>query len=324
MPSVSVIIPVYNAEKYIERCARSLFEQTLEDIEYIFVNDCSLDESIQILDQTMQYYPHRRSQVKVISHQANMGQAKTRLTGMQLAKGEYVIHCDSDDWVDSALYEKMYSIAKSNELDVVVCDLLLEKVNTRDLRIGTRAGDVNTFILNLLFQKNPVSLCNKLIKRSLYSFVTKYPTNDMGEDMAIVLQIVKFCKTLSYIQDAYYHYDCTTMSITRRDTKAVVLSRAIQACKNVDLAVAPYKDSQEDKIQAGITHLKFNQRKHFMPIINYLDVYKLWRNTFQEINTDVLFTKKVLIPTRDRITFFLTLLGILPLIKKMIQRNIIC
>ena len=82
MPKVSIIVPIYNVQSYIERCARSLFSQTLDELEYIFVNDCTPDSSITILNHVLQDYPHRKSQVKIINRIQNGGQAAARTDGM--------------------------------------------------------------------------------------------------------------------------------------------------------------------------------------------------------------------------------------------------
>lgn len=91
MYSVSVIIPVYKVEKYIERCARSLFEQTLESIEFIFVDDCSPDQSIKILQSVLQEYPHRTPHTKIIRHERNRGLAAARNTGRACADRKSVV-----------------------------------------------------------------------------------------------------------------------------------------------------------------------------------------------------------------------------------------
>ena len=101
MYKVSIVIPVYNVEKYIERCVRSLFEQTLDDIEYIFVDDCSPDQSVAVLQSTLQDYPNRKESVRIIRHKENKGVAVARNAGINAAQGKYLIHCDSDDWVDA-------------------------------------------------------------------------------------------------------------------------------------------------------------------------------------------------------------------------------
>ena len=122
-PKVSVIVPIYNVEKYIEKCATSLFEQTLEEIEYIFVNDCTPDNSICVLENVIERYPSRKDNVCIVHHNVNKGLTSARNSGLEIAKGEYIAHCDSDDWVDRDAYKKMYEMAKSHHADVCVCDM---------------------------------------------------------------------------------------------------------------------------------------------------------------------------------------------------------
>lgn len=100
---VSVIIPVYKVEKFVERCVRSLMEQTMDGIEYIFVDDASPDDSILILHKVLVDYPERSERVKILVHSENKGLPAARNTGLAVAKGEYVFHCDSDDFVEKDL-----------------------------------------------------------------------------------------------------------------------------------------------------------------------------------------------------------------------------
>ena len=116
MPKVSVVVPVYNVCLYIERCARSLFEQTIDSIEYIFVNDCTQDESIDILKRVIEDYPNRKDQIQIIENRKNRGLWYSRKVGMKLATGDYVIVCDSDDWLDLNAYELMYEQAEEKNL----------------------------------------------------------------------------------------------------------------------------------------------------------------------------------------------------------------
>ena len=111
MPKVSVIVPIYEVEKYIERCVRSLFEQTLDDIEYIFVDDCTKDNSITVLERVIKDYPNRKSQITILHHETNKGLPQARKTGLLSARGDYIAHCDSDDWVDHKLFALMYEKA---------------------------------------------------------------------------------------------------------------------------------------------------------------------------------------------------------------------
>ena len=119
---VSVCVPIYGVEKYIEQCVRSLMEQTMTDgIEFIFVNDCTKDKSMSILNQVLEEYPHRIDQVKIIEHEVNKGLPSARNTALNEAKGEYIVHCDSDDWVEPTMYESMYNKAKISNADIIGC-----------------------------------------------------------------------------------------------------------------------------------------------------------------------------------------------------------
>ena len=125
MPAVSVIIPVYKVEPYIARCARALFSQTMEDLEFIFVDDCTPDASIAVMREVLQEFPERKEQVVVYRMPQNSGLVAVRMQGLALARGEYVIHCDSDDAVDPEAYQLMYEKAVAEDLDIVTCDFRL-------------------------------------------------------------------------------------------------------------------------------------------------------------------------------------------------------
>ena len=122
MIKISIIIAVYNCEKYIEACVRSLFEQTLNDIEYVFVNDATPDISITVLEKVIEDYPTRKPFIKIINLERNGGVSNARRIGIENATGEYVIHADSDDWVDKDMYERLYRKAKETDADIVGCN----------------------------------------------------------------------------------------------------------------------------------------------------------------------------------------------------------
>ena len=118
MAKVSIIVPVYNVEKYIEKCLKSLVNQTLKDIEIIIVNDGTKDNSQRIVDKYTKKYDFVKSYIK-----ENGGLSSARNYGLKYANGEYIAFVDSDDYVDKDMYEIMYNKAKSNDFDVVVCNL---------------------------------------------------------------------------------------------------------------------------------------------------------------------------------------------------------
>ena len=115
---VSVLVPVYGVEKYIERCAVSLFEQTYENLEYIFVDDCSPDNSIEILENVLERYPHRKEQTTIIQLEENGGLGNARKVSFKKATGEYVTFVDSDDFVSERMIELLVSKAQETGADI--------------------------------------------------------------------------------------------------------------------------------------------------------------------------------------------------------------
>lgn len=211
-PAVSVVIPVYNVANYIEKCAISLFEQTLEDIEFIFVDDCSPDNSINILENILHKYPERIHQTRIVRMETNSGSASVRKQGVLEAKGEYIIHCDSDDWVDLDLYEKLYLAACSNNADIVVSDFVYEySCSAKVVETPVIATNGKLIIKNWYKNIFHLSCCNKLVKRSLYVDNTVYPWEglNMWEDNGLLARLFYYAKNVCQIRGVYYHYNRT-------------------------------------------------------------------------------------------------------------------
>ena len=122
MAKVSVIIAVYNVAPYVEKCARSLFGQTVDDMEFIFVDDCSPDNSIQIIQKVLEEYSTRKGQVRFLKNEKNLGQAGARARGMKVSSGDYIIHCDADDWVDPDWLLALYQQIEREKADMAICD----------------------------------------------------------------------------------------------------------------------------------------------------------------------------------------------------------
>ncbi len=242
MPKVSVIVPVYGVEKYIERCARSLFEQTLDDIEYLFIDDCTPDRSIDILNKVLEEYPQRKSQVVIHRMEHNSGQAKVREWGMKNATGEYVIHCDSDDWIDTDMYRAMYVKAKEDEADVVVCDFKLSNGKVWYTKKGCFNSNLMDFTKDLLYEKCGWNLWNKLFKKSIVEKINYYPQYNMGEDLVMTMQMIYFCSNMSYISNPYYFYFFNPNSIVRQKSAEAIIDKYMQYRENCFLLKQFYLD----------------------------------------------------------------------------------
>ncbi len=126
MPKLSIIVPVYNVEKFLERCLDSILSQTLQDIEVICVDDCSPDRSIEILRK----YESLHSRVKVLQHAQNKRQGGARNTAMDIATGEYIGFIDSDDYIDFDFYQKLYDAAKENDADMAITGIVKHRKQT--------------------------------------------------------------------------------------------------------------------------------------------------------------------------------------------------
>lgn len=214
MVKVSVIVPVYNVAKWIERCARSLFEQTLEDMEFIFVDDASPDESISILKRVMLDYPGRACQVNIVTHEANLGSSYARNTGMTIAKGEYIAYCDSDDWVSNDMYASLYEEARRNDSDVCYCDFY--EVTVKGC-IQTKAVDLETD--KVLFLRNYMCggltvVWNLLVKRKLCEeHGLRFSESFMYcEDFGWTVRVFYFARKISKVSYPYYFYNLMNTS----------------------------------------------------------------------------------------------------------------
>ena len=289
MPKVSVVIPIYGVEKHIERCARSLFEQTLDDIEFIFVNDCTNDRSIAILKRVLNEYPNRFHKTLILNHEVNKGSAYARRTGIEVATGDYIIHCDSDDWVDKEMYEIMYKTATEFNADVVSCDYQCH-TGEKVIRLMREHVEENRdeFIKNIMTQKSHWVLWNKMFRRhNLFGMIT-YPTQNMGEDMAIVLQWVYFCNIIKHIQKPLYYYYTNEESITNIKDENASVRRFSQTYDNVKIVESFYKAQKDYNIfKSSINWLKLICKLHLD--VKTLYGKRMWRDTFPLVEWKCLF-----------------------------------
>ena len=218
-PGVSIIIPIYKVEQNIERCARSLFEQTFEDLEFVFVNDCSPDMSIQILQKVLVEYPDRKNQVTIINHETNRGVAVARNTGLAIVRGEYILQVDSDDWVETSMAEELYATAKANDSDIVWTDFYVDFPNDSNNTIYRKQnvpGKATECIIEILSGFLHAGLWNKLMKRDIYLLNNlRFPEGvNMSEDIVFSIFFLLKTGTVTYLPKSFYHYVQNPDSIT--------------------------------------------------------------------------------------------------------------
>lgn len=207
---VTVIVPVYKAESYIEKCAYSLFNQTLTNVEFIFVNDASPDNSILTLEKVVSEYPEIKKSVTILHNSENLGPAISRNRALDIAKGEYIIVVDSDDYIDENMLEVMYIEALKTKADIVVCDMSIEFENKTIYFNDYVSEDKSDYLAEMLTnQKSSPSLCNKLIKKDLYinSNCRNNGKAKYMEDRFVCTRLYYYASKIVKINRAFYHYN---------------------------------------------------------------------------------------------------------------------
>jgi glycosyltransferase involved in cell wall biosynthesis len=211
---VSILVPVYRVEKYIERCARSLFEQTYDDIEYVFVDDCSPDRSIDILKSILNDYPARKQSVKIVHHEKNRGLAVARNTAIDAAKGEFVVWVDSDDYVDTSMIEKVIAKQKECDADIVCFDTKVIYANRLGHFFNADYLGGHDFTCKILTEEAPHQLWGHFIRRTLYSSYDIKAIEDINqsEDFYVMSMLAYYSKIVASLHESLYIYDMSNQN----------------------------------------------------------------------------------------------------------------
>lgn len=201
MPKISVIVPVYNTEKYLEKCFDSLINQTMNDIEIIVVNDGSPDNSQEIIDRYKELYPDK---IKCFV-QENKGQAAARNFGIRQATGEFISFVDSDDYLEPETYDTVYTYAEQNNSDIVCFGMFEDK--------GEGEKTVCDYCLfdhpdnRIKYILNETSPCNKLISRELFSQNDiAFKENLIYEDLELIPQLALYTDKIAFLNKPFYNY----------------------------------------------------------------------------------------------------------------------
>jgi len=198
MPKVSVIVPVYNVENYVEKCLKSLVNQTLQDIEIIVVNDGSTDDSEKIIKEFIKIHGEK---IKYVTKE-NGGLSDARNYGMKFASGEYIAFLDSDDYVDITLYEKMYNKAIEEHCDYVECNFIWKYDNKEVKDIGNVYKNKHEMLATAR-----VVAWNKLIKRSLLSELNiEFPKGLRYEDVEFFYKLLPYIKKFGFVKECLIYY----------------------------------------------------------------------------------------------------------------------
>lgn len=222
-PLISILVPVYNVEKYLAECIDSITNQTYKNIEIILVDDGSTDNSGAMCDE----YAKKDSRIKVI-HQENQGLATVRNVSVAAATGDYIGFVDSDDFVSHDMYEGLISVAENKNADIIVCNISYidedgnSIPNHRSAKlIENRELSGTELVKELCYDYNStyVVTWNKLYRRSLFEGI-RYPDGKINEDEAVIHRIAHKCNKIVFTQKAYYFYRQQPTSIMNKTFSA--------------------------------------------------------------------------------------------------------
>lgn len=233
-PQISIIVPVYNVEKYLDRCLESLVNQTFQNIEIILVDDNSQDNSLTICYEWSQ----KDNRIKVVHKHTNEGLGLARNTGINFAKGDYVAFVDSDDYIDLNMYEKLISYAYKKTADIVCCGIkyitnnncLRDLTNVKSL-LEINSDDIGSYILDMIAsepfvraqRKYEMSSCTAIYRKKIiddYNIWFDSEREVLSEDLLFNIKYLKHSSLLISLPEALYYYcqnDSSTSSVFKKD-----------------------------------------------------------------------------------------------------------
>lgn len=276
---VSIIVPAYNVEKYIEKCIESLINQTLKEIEIIIVNDGSTDNTKKIISQ----YEKKYKNIKCINKE-NEGQSIARNIAIKEAKGEYIVFIDSDDWVAYDMCEKMYNKAQTDSSDLVFTTNYFKVQNNKtheEKSYGNKEKDI--LKKYLLTQSGPV---NKLIKKDIIlNNELFFPKIKAYEDISVVPLWGLYANKVSYIEDSFYYYlirDGSTMRQTKYNSKLESIFESLDNLLNKYKKLNDKNKYKQEIEWIFIEHLLHAASLRFIKFDNYETNIKKINKTIKE------------------------------------------
>ena len=291
MIKISVITPIYGVEKFIGRCVESLMQQTLDGVEYIFVNDATPDSSMEVLRGVVERFPAKASQVKIVEHEHNMGLPAARNSGMAVATGEYLFHCDSDDYVEPNMLEALYSKARETGADIVWSDWFLTFEKNERYMTQPSYDTPMEALKAMLGGAMKYNVWNKLVKRSIYvNNGIEFPAGyGMGEDMTMMF-LFAHARKVAYVPKAFYHY----VKLNAGAFSQTYSDRHLEELKhNVQRTVEYLHSVVGGDIEKDMAFFKLEAKFPFLITDGSNGRYRLWQEWFPEANKYILGNKNI-------------------------------
>ena len=208
---VSIVVPVYGVEKFIERCARSLFEQTYRDIEYVFVDDCTPDRSVDVLLRVVEEYPDRKDAVRIIHNVVNKGLAVTRRIGISNCTGDFVYNIDSDDYIELTTISDLMEKQKETNADIVAAHMYINECQVTQNLITPDYHSTYDMLVDILSKDIHHEWCGRMVRRSLFNYEDIWTPDglNVGEDWVMTSKLAYYARTVGLVDRHLYHYILT-------------------------------------------------------------------------------------------------------------------
>jgi len=281
-PTISILVPVYQVALFIEQCAHSLFQQTYNNIEYIFVNDASPDNSIELLQQVLLHYPQRKTQVTIIHHTINQGIGATRNTLLKAAKGDYLMWVDSDDFITTNAVELLVDAIAVQHADIVTSECYFEYRGTPSSIVHCSKTPENNlkYIDALAFRQVRAALWGTLSKRSIWidNNIQMAENLNFAEDYYTTVRLFYFATTLTVVHQPFYFYNQTNQnSYTTGHKKEMHFQSIFTLFNHLNLFFDQQKEhtkferflakAQMMELSALLLHTTSTLRKKYGPVL---------------------------------------------------------
>ena len=311
IPVLSVIVPFYNTAPYIEQCAVSLFEQTLDDMQFIFVDDGSTDNTSDILESVMERYPRRRQQTTLLKMECNQGIPSARKEGLKLVQGTFVAHCDSDDYLEPDMYNTLYQTAIQENADMVLCDFFQGIENGIRQRSHTPSPS-DDYVREFLHGRLYAYLWCGISRTEMYRQVI-FPTASYLEDWVQMVQLFHQCEKLVVVHRPLYHYCYHKTSVSHK-TNVYNYMRQMKECMENYTLMHDYLKTHCHVDEEEFIEKKVQVRGKLLPILEKWGSgrwRKLYLNTFPEVNHRILFNPSF--PRERKTEYLAVVMGLYPL-----------
>lgn len=257
---VTIAVPVYGVEAYIEKCAESLFEQTYPNLEILFINDCTPDRSIEIIERVLERFPNRKDQVRIINQEINKGCPAARNLAVQLATGDFIFHVDADDYIEKDAISTLVIEQKATDADLVVGNYMIETDSkTKLVQYCDISKTKEEIVKDCLDDKSSQSVWGILIRRQIYldHNIRADESFHVGEDWQVAPLLLYYANKIAYVDKVIYHYQLSrpnSITITSQTSITKKKNQLICFVKTMNCLLESFKDK-------GQTYLDVIYRK---------------------------------------------------------------